>query len=464
MSFYHILPSDAARNRFPNNKAAEFSIPIDDAQTLTGQWEVAVAQLTYSNCLYTFDHETIIIGEPASKAFHYETGCRVHIPRWNGEHRESVSKFILEYLNKVCKKIVTLTPSPKNYRAFKHEVEPGWIVCLSPRLRHDLGSIATAFTPHDVHLHNYFVHKPEPMPFVKDIYYVDIIPTNDKTLVKKIVLKTKNSDMTIDTLVKKFNYHLQVDGEKVATISYHTSGHLVIDKLKDDDLVLVCSEGFHKFLNHRTAALHGKYNMRYLAHNYRNQFPEEWSVSLYKKNVKPLGSFSFKTKVLENRIIRSTDDAVTYLNNVVDDLRIHFKVRNNVLSLSVGGKKMMVKMGDALRDILGFDQNTFYSGSQVQAKDVISLTRRINYFQIYSNIGVNVRVGDIEAQLLTMIPFNPKDCSILSERYFKKLHYVDVKSNYIPQIDISIYDDAGALIPFHKDAITTITLHFRRKI
>ena len=77
---------------------------------------------------------------------------------------------------------------------------------------------------------------------------------------------------------------------------------------------------------------------------------------------------------------------------------------------------------------------------------------------------VNVRVGDIEAQLLTMIPFNPKDCSILSERYFKKLHYVDIKSNYIPQIDISIYDDAGALVPFHKDAITTITLHFRRKI
>ena len=58
MSFYHILPSDSAKNRFPNNKAAEFSIPIDDTQQLTGLWEVAVAQLTYSNCLYTFDRET----------------------------------------------------------------------------------------------------------------------------------------------------------------------------------------------------------------------------------------------------------------------------------------------------------------------------------------------------------------------------------------------------------------------
>ena len=39
------------------------------------------------------------------------------------------------------------------------------------------------------------------MPYNEDHYYVDIIPINEKTLVKKIVLKTKNSDMTIDALV-----------------------------------------------------------------------------------------------------------------------------------------------------------------------------------------------------------------------------------------------------------------------
>ena len=63
MSFYHILPSDSAKDRFPNNNAAQFSIPIDGAQHLEGQWEVAVAQLSFSNCIYTFDNETITIGE-----------------------------------------------------------------------------------------------------------------------------------------------------------------------------------------------------------------------------------------------------------------------------------------------------------------------------------------------------------------------------------------------------------------
>ena len=67
MSFYHILPSDSAKDRFPNNKAAQFSIPIDGAQHLEGHWEVAVAQLSFSNCLYTFDNETITMASLAPR-------------------------------------------------------------------------------------------------------------------------------------------------------------------------------------------------------------------------------------------------------------------------------------------------------------------------------------------------------------------------------------------------------------
>lgn len=237
MSFYHILLSSAAKGRFPDNQAAKFSIPIDDIQQLSGEWEVAIAQLAYSNCLYTFNREVMTIRE------------------------------------------------------------------------------------------------------------------------------------------KK----------------------------------------------------------------------------------------SLTTKVLMPYIIRTVQDAVDYLNKVIEDERIRFTVTENILSVSVSGKDIILTMDDILRDILGFDQNTFKSGD-TKASAKISLSRRINYFQIYSNIGVDVRVGDTEAPLLAMIPYNPKDCSVLSERHFKKLHYINLKSNYIPQIDISVYDDAGALVPFHKDAITSLTLHFRRKI
>ena len=184
MSFYHILPSNTAKDRFPRNNASQYSIPIDDVQQLEGEWEVAVAQLTYSNCLYMFDHETIDIGEPMNFAYQCETGCRIHIPSWNGSDRETVVRFIQNFLNKACKNIMTLKPNVKNYRSFERSVKDGWIVCFSDDLRHDLGLFASAYTAYDMHRWNYYTQKPEPMIYKKGLYYVDIVPVNDKTLLK----------------------------------------------------------------------------------------------------------------------------------------------------------------------------------------------------------------------------------------------------------------------------------------
>ena len=111
MAFYHILLSHAARNRFPHNNAAKFSIPVDDAQQLTGEWEVAIAQLAYSNCLYTFNNEVITIREKCTSAYQCNKGCRVYIPQWPKKDRASVNKFIIDFLNKACKNIMTLTSS-----------------------------------------------------------------------------------------------------------------------------------------------------------------------------------------------------------------------------------------------------------------------------------------------------------------------------------------------------------------
>ena len=184
--------------------------------------------------------------------------------------------------------------------------------------------------------------------------------------------------------------------------------------------------------------------MRWWRYDYSNQFLKEWSVSLYKKNIEAVGGHSFKRKVLKKRIMKSSLEVVNYLNNTVNDPRINFTYANDILSLTVSGENIEVRLDDTLRDILGFDQNKFESGKVVRAKDKISLLRRINYFAIYSNITADVHLGNVKAPLLTMFPFNPKDCSILSERRFKRFHYVDLKTNYIAQIDISIYDDAGA--------------------
>ena len=75
MSFYHILLSNVATNRFASNRAAIFSTPIDNIQQLNGEWEVGVTQLVYSNCVYTFDHEVMTINMRRTAAYQFPFSC-----------------------------------------------------------------------------------------------------------------------------------------------------------------------------------------------------------------------------------------------------------------------------------------------------------------------------------------------------------------------------------------------------
>ena len=93
----------------------------------------------------------------------------------------------------------------------------------------------------------------------------------------------------------------------------------------------------------------------------------------------------------------------------------------------------------------------------------ISLSRRIQYFYIYSDVCDMVRVGDTKAPLLSILPFNAKECRLLTEKRFTLPMYVPVKKTHISSITVEIYDDAGKIIPFHSDALTSIRLHFRKQ-
>ena len=466
-SFCHIIPSTAAKDSFPDNNASLFSIPINDAETLTGDWQVALAQLSYSNCLYTFNNEIIHVNETRTHAYQCESGCRVHIPRWpaSAKQRKDVNLYIQAFIQKTCTNIMTFAAKGATYNEFTYTVAPGWLVCLSDKLKEELEFESSAFTSYDTHTKN-DIKRTRKFEYKEGEYYLDIIPQNASTLVKKLIIKPKNTDLTIRAFGEKINALLKQDKKQLAVIKGSPRGHIVIEKLIDDDLVLVCSEYLHKFLHHHTAALHGKESAG-LVHTYRytKRFTKEWSVSLYRKSKQPIIGHRFTEIILAPKRFITINEAVQYLNTSINSTHITFNNdASGILSIDVGSSGIKVEfIGDTLKDILGFDQNKFESGQKVRASAKLSLTRRINYFQIYSNIGVDVRIGDTEAPLLAIIPFNPKECGILTERNFKKPTYVDLRSNYIPQINIAIYDDAGALVPFYKDAITTLTLIFKRK-
>ena len=67
MSFYHILPSNTSLQYFPNNNASQFSTPVEASYHLSGKWEIALTNMTYTPCVITFNNEIITVENNCSK-------------------------------------------------------------------------------------------------------------------------------------------------------------------------------------------------------------------------------------------------------------------------------------------------------------------------------------------------------------------------------------------------------------
>ena len=130
--------------------------------------------------------------------------------------------------------------------------------------------------------------------------------------------------------------------------------------------------------------------------------------------------------------------------------------------MKVTEENVIVTMSKSLRDIFAFDESQFKGKGIYTGSGEFSLTRRILYLYIYSNISKYVPIGDTQAPLLAVIPFESGECRILREVKFQNPVYVPVRSEHISQIDMLICDGAGERVPFMHDATTVARLHFRK--
>ena len=103
----------------------------------------------------------------------------------------------------------------------------------------------------------------------------------------------------------------------------------------------------------------------------------------------------------------------------------------------------------------GFWRTWFFEGNRVTDLNPINL------LFIYSNITTPVVVGDCQAHLLDTISVKEKAGEYISRRY-EKLRYLPLLSNTILHVHISIRDDQGEKIQFHKGK-SLVVLHFRRQ-
>ena len=173
------------------------------------------------------------------------------------------------------------------------------------------------------------------------------------------------------------------------------------------------------------------------------------------------------TIILPTAYFQTPEQVCAYITQKIAhrDIVFTYDVHTKRVHLQIKADGLHLRLGTDLCDVLAFARALFTRKGRYTADGELSLTRRIHYFYIYSNIGELVRVGDTEAPLLAVTAFNNSKKQFgddLHERTFRHPYYVRVKQDTITLIEIAIYDGAGQLVPFHSDAKTTVRLHFRR--
>ena len=172
------------------------------------------------------------------------------------------------------------------------------------------------------------------------------------------------------------------------------------------------------------------------------------------------------TIILPTAYFQTPEQVCAYITRRIGhrDIEFTYDAHTKRAHLQLKADGLHLQLSTDLCDVLAFDRALFTKKGKYTASGELSLTRRIHYFYIYSNIGELVRVGDTEAPLLAVTAFNSKNQfgEDLHERTFRHPYYVRVKQDTITLIEIAIYDGAGQLVPFHSDAKTTVRLHFRR--
>lgn len=463
MSFFHVLPSNVAPEFFPSNNAASFSTPVSNAYNLDGDWEVALMNLTHSNCIDTFANEKMTVEERNLSLNHFKDlkqpyTIRLSLP--NKTDRQSVIDHILKEVN----------PKLKGYLEFDftdnfvtHYVVPkrGFIFILSSHLTSTL-KLFNDVVSYDDYIPSAYWPMHQTLSFPKGTEWtITVVPIDYKET--KFILKEAREEISLQTFLDRFNSLIP---KEVAYLSLNAGKtHIHLHKQAMDGKVVCFNRFIQRASQHRQRCLYRADRIQYGAENLKDYYWWEWSVSILDVGFVENYVEKITTEIsMGVRQFVKVTEVSNHLNEKVNDQRITFHInQDNKMELRLMDDNLKVTFSNDLRDILGFDHNVYEKSDTYLASDEISMNRHINYFYIYSNIGENIRIGNTEAPLLAVIPFNSKPCRFVTEKAFKVPMYVSVVSKHISQIDIAIYDGSGALIPFHEGAVTSVRLHFRRK-
>lgn len=444
MSFYHVLPSNVAPKTFPNNHASKFSIPLDNPYNLSGQWEVAMMNMSYTGCVNTFHHDKVSLTHEADfKARILKTRFPV---RWHVPQQKTVDDMLKQF--SLLKDIFDFHIDV-DICLWKLKVKHLFVI-LSPNLTEIMSLDQDVLTSQDEDVRRWFkFNANDPMP--KDISFT-FIPISYSC--HTVDIKTANEKMTLSTMITKFN-------QNVPNASMEQTEYGIQTIVNEG--VVILSSPLANFINYDQRGIHKKKALQTYTPNMRITMEKAWTVDVYKWDEEEEHTDLMNQEIVLPPVsFQRHKDAVEYLNEHIPHVTFTID-KHNYLQLDITNKNVSITFTDTLRDIFAFDQNTYTGPGTFKATSHFSLIRRINYLYVYSSISEYVRIGNTEAPLLAVIPFSvTNSCDILKEKSYKNPMYIPLRHSIMSQINIAIHDDAGALVPFVSGAVTSLRLHYRQ--
>lgn len=427
---------------------------------------MALMDITYSNCINTFDNESMTLIEMTDRIEEISTPVQIPIPTPKEKRRDAVIDHFREFFNeKFGNGVVLGFPIENYFTILKWEVKRNDIfLILSDEVARMFKLESEVISPDD--------HGPQNIDPLDDIFDIDskkplfviAVPMNYSAT--KFVIK--RADEVIDDKTVWDRFWARVNTNYVAATKA-TGFHINAFKTFPDrgNVAFLLSPPFQRALGFRQRGKISSYRGRllsFLGSNLKRHMKDEWSITLHKvENIAAsMAKLIRRTIQLEPCRLSSSNEVVEFLTKKILRKGISFRHEQDIARLIIEKENVTVQMSDTVRDILAFDSNIFRGKGEYVASDKLSLTRRIRFFYIYTNIGDMVRIGNTEAPLLAVLPFHPNPCHMFTEKSFQTPMYVPVTSKNISQIDIGIYDDAGCRIPFTDKMSTSLKIHFRQ--
>ena len=398
--------------------------------------------ISYTGCVNTFYRDKLTISQVLDlKTRILKTQSPV---RWKVPQKKTLGDMMKEI--EMLKDIVEVNLAYSQWRIKLDRM----FVLLSPNLTTFMNLEHGVWTPWDINARKWFeFNANDPMPEDISFTFVPISYSHET-----IEIKPSMESMNITELIEKFNQVVP----NAAMIQNRDSVQTTVR-----DNVLIFSLELAHFMNYAHCGINNKTLARRYVPNLRMNMDTSWTVDVYNlhkvdEHTDPL----VKVITLPPISFQRQKDAITYLNKHTGNTMFDID-KQNYIQVTIPNKNIKLTFSDTLRDIFAMDKNTYTGPGTFTATGLFSLTRRIHYLYVYSSISEYVRIGNTEAPLLAVIPFSVSStCDILKEESYKNPMYIPLRHSNMSQIDVAIHDDAGALVPFVSEAVTSLRLHFRQ--